>query len=216
MKGSRIKATALDLLFPRRCPFCRAVIPLGEDMCAPCAKALPRTVYRRFAVGGVRCCAPLPYEGAYAAAVKRFKFGKQSGYAHALARLTAQAAARSYDLQTVDMITCVPEYRKAHRRFRHAEVLARSCAEQTGIPYADVLEKHRKNLPQHTLRLTMRAENVRGVYRVIDAAHVRGKRILLIDDIITSGNTLGECARMLRKSGCREVLCAAVCTTLNY
>lgn len=213
MKRRRFGKRVLDWLFPPRCPFCRAVIPADTDVCEPCAKALPRMVYRRFAVGGVPCCAALPYADAYAAAVKRFKYGKKRGYAHALGRLISQALLQSYELQTIDCITCVPEYRQERGRFRHAELLARTCAELTGLPYAEVLEKHRKNVPQHTLRSGLRAGNVRGVYRVKDKALVQNKRILVIDDIITTGNTLGECARMLRQSGCREVLCATLCTT---
>lgn len=210
-----IKERMLDCLFPRRCPFCRTVLPVGKDFCAPCAKKLPQTVYRRFAVGGVPCCSPMPYTGVYAAAVKQYKYGKKRGDTRALAALIRQAAERVYDLQTVDVLTFVPEYRQENRRFNHAEELARACASLTGIPCVGLLEKYRRNLPQQSLSLSRRAENVRNVYRVRDEAAVRDKRILVIDDIITSGNTLGECARVLKKSGCREVLCATACTVLH-
>ena len=210
-----LRERALDCLFPGRCPFCRAVLPWGEDFCAPCAKKLPRMVYRRFAVGGVPCCSPLPYEGVYAAAVKRYKYGKKRGCTHALAVLMMRTAAKSYDLQTIDVLTFVPEYRQASKRFNHAEELARACASLTGIPCVGILEKYRKNKPQQSLSLSCRAENVRNVYRIKDGVAVSDKRILVIDDIITSGNTLGECARILKNSGCREVICATVCTVLH-
>lgn len=202
-----------SLLFPNRCPFCRAVIQIDEDFCKPCAKELPGAVYQRYAVGGFPCCAPLPYRDAYAAAVKRYKFGSKDSYTHALALLITRAAARTFDLDKIDAVTCVPNYQKK-RRFRHAERLARECAVLTGIPYADLLEKHRKTAPQHTLKRTLRFQNVRGAYRVPQPDAVRDKRVLLIDDIVTTGNTLGECARMLKKHGCREVVCAAVCATI--
>ena len=106
-------------------------------------------------------------------------------------------------------------YRKAlqRRRFNHAEALARECAAVMGLPYVETLEKYRQNAPQHTLRRSERSLNVKDVYRVIDPSLVKGKRILLIDDIITTGSTLGECARMLKTGGCRRVICAVACTT---
>lgn len=208
------KEKIVPVLYPNRCPFCRTVIPGGEDFCASCAEQLPQLTYRRYTIGGFPCCAPLLYRDAYAAAVKRYKFGAKDGYTHALALLTVRAVVRSYDLGQIDTITCVPMYCKDRRRFHHAERLARECAALTGIPYADLLEKHRQTPPQHSLKRSRRFENVRGAYRVPQPALVRDKRVLLVDDIITTGSTLGECSRMLHKYGAREVFCAAVCTTI--
>lgn len=202
------------LLYPNRCPFCGTVLPHDEDFCASCAARLPEVTYQRYAAGGFPCCAPLLYQGAYAAAIKRYKYGGKGGYTHALALLTVRAVVRSYDVGAIDCITCVPMHPKDRRRFRHAEQLARECAALTGLPYRDLLEKKRQTPPQHSLKRADRAKNVRGAYGVLQQEWVRNRRVLLIDDIITTGNTLGECARMLQKSGCRTVLCAAVCTTI--
>lgn len=208
------KNKLMPLLFPQRCPICRGIIAAAEDFCTPCADSLPQVVYRRFADGGFPCCSPLPYRDAYAAAIKRYKFGAKGSNTHALALLTARAVVRTYALRDIDCITCVPLYLKDRRRFRHAELLARECAALTGLPYVDLLEKHRKTAPQHTLKRSRRAENIRGAFRVLQPELTRDKRILIVDDIITSGCTLGECARMLKKSGCRAVVCAAVCTAI--
>lgn len=200
------------LVYPPRCPFCRRVIAEGTLFCAACTKQLPPMTYQRHAIGGYPCCSPLPYEGKYASAVKRFKFRRKIDYTRALATLIVQSCTRTYDWQRVDYITCVPMYGKS-RRFHHAEALAKECAALAGLPYAAVLEKVKNNKPQHTLKRRQRAENVRGVYRVPDKSLVQNKRVLVIDDILTTGNTLGECCRMLRKSGCREAICAVLCTT---
>ena len=75
----------------------------------------------------------------------------------------------------------------------------------------DALEKFKRNRPQHRTKGGGRKKNVHGVYRLI-RKDVAGKHVLLVDDIITTGFTLGECARMLAKGGCRRVTCAVVCT----
>ena len=216
MKPKNLLSPVLSLLFPPRCPFCRRVLPVGEMICEACSEKLPQVTYRKYTVGYYPCCAPLPYRDAYAAAVKRFKFSRKRTYAQPLGLLVIAAAKRAYhDLSRFDCVTCVPMHKTTmrRRRFNQAELLARECAALAGLPYRDTLIKLRQNVPQHTLKRDQRAENVRGVFAVSDPSLVRGKRVLLIDDIITTGNTLGECAHMLHDSGCREVCCAVVCAT---
>lgn len=215
MNRKAISSKILAAIFPTRCPFCHTVIAEGDCFCTPCAQKIPQITYQRMTSGGEPCCAPLPYRDAYAGAVRYFKFRKKLSYARPLAMLIAAAAARSYEMKAIDCVTCVPMYRKAlqRRRFNHAEALARECAAVMGLPYVETLEKYRQNAPQHTLRRSERSLNVKDVYRVIDPSLVKGKRILLIDDIITTGSTLGECARMLKTGGCRRVICAVACTT---
>lgn len=81
------------------------------------------------------------------------------------------------------------------------------------LPFEPVLEKYRSNAPQRTLNRSRRMKNVRGVFRIRKSHSVTGKRYLLIDDVITTGSTLGECARVLKTGGCSEVCCAVLCTT---
>ena len=78
--------------------------------------------------------------------------------------------------------------------------------------YFDTLVKIKKNTPQHSISASKRGDNVKGVYKIYDKELINDKTILLIDDIITTGNTLGECAKVLMKNGCKEVLCATFCS----
>ena len=80
------------------------------------------------------------------------------------------------------------------------------------VHYADLLEKHKQNKAQHTLKSSEREKNVRGVFRAINKNEIEGKSVLIIDDIITTGNTLGECCRILIKAGAKRVCCAALCS----
>ena len=203
-------------MFPTRCPYCTSVMSKDDPACKKCLPKLPEIVYNRFAIGGIPCVAPLPYLNEYADAVKRFKFGGKAGYAHAFAVTMAQTVRESYDVEKFDCISCVPMYRKAKKRrsYNQAELLARECAEILGLPFDDLLEKFKDTPPQHTMKRSERGKNVKGVFRVRDKSLVRGRNILLIDDIITTGNTLGECARMLKRGGCRDISCAVVCTAV--
>ena len=212
----KLKGLILAALFPQRCIFCRAVIPSGSDYCDQCAKMLPEIYYVKHAVGGARCCSPFLYKDGYAAAVKRMKYGGKKNYARPLALFAAGAAAREYDLSSFDFVTCVPMHKSSFkkRHFNQAEELAKEFCAFTGLIYLDTLEKYKQNKPQHSMHRSARASNVKGVFRVLDKQAVRGRKILLVDDIITTGNTLGECARLLKKAGCAEVSCVTVCSTI--
>ncbi len=211
----KLKDRILAVLFPQRCLFCRSIIPAGSDYCEACAKKLPEVVYHKYAVGGVQCCSPLLYKDEYAAAVKRMKYGGKKDYARPLALLAAGAAARLYDLSSFDLVTCVPMHRSSLRRrhFNQAEELAKEFCSFTELKYVNTLEKYKHNRPQHSMRRSERASNVKGVFRILEKSLVRGKKVLLVDDIITTGNTLGECARILKKAGCSDVSCVTVCCT---
>ena len=216
IKDKKLKNRIMSLLYPKRCMFCRAIIPLESDFCDYCAKRLPNTVYQKYAAGGVRCCSPLMYKGVYADAVKRMKFRGKKHYARPLAILAAGAAARVYDLSLFDFVTCVPMHKRSmrKRRFNQAEELAKELCAVSGLKFVNTLEKSMANKPQHTLKRSERAKNVKGVFRVPDKSLVAGKNILIVDDIITTGCTLGECAEVLKKAGCAQVCCVTVCSTV--
>ena len=78
---------------------------------------------------------------------------------------------------------------------------------------AETLDKIRYNKKQHTLKASERRENVKGVFKCRDPELVKDKNVLIIDDIITTGATLGECAKILKKAGCASVSCAVFCAS---
>lgn len=213
---NKLKENAKDILFPVRCPYCEAVILKTEYACESCKKKFPSPAIIKYAVGGYRCTSPFPYDGIFKKAVKKFKFGNRGGYAKQLAFPIAQSILESYPGVEFDLITCVPMHRKRliERGYNQAELLAKECAGIMNIPYFDTLEKFKENREQHSIKASERAKNVKGVYRTIDKELVRNKNILIIDDIITTGNTLGECSGMLIKSGCNSVKCAVLCSVI--
>ena len=215
MNRKKILTGLVSVFFPQRCACCGRVIVPSALFCPECLAALPKTVYERSAVGGFLCSAALLYEEPYSTALKRFKFHSKTGGLQGFAYLTVKAARERFAGKNFDAVTCVPMTRLAvfKRGYNQSEELARACAKLMALPFEPVLEKYRSNAPQRTLNRSQRAKNVRGVFRIGKSHSVTGKRYLLIDDVITTGSTLGECARVLKTGGCSDVCCAVLCTT---
>ena len=213
-KIKNFKTAVTDSIFPVRCPYCGKVIEHKDYACADCKKQFPERAIIRYAIGGCVCASALPYDGIFANGVKRFKFNNNAAYAKQLAIVLVMAILEIFQGEKFDLITCVPMHKDGlkERGYNQAELLARECAEIMQIPYVDTLEKFRKNRTQHSIKASERADNVRGVFRIIDKSIVKNKNILIIDDIITTGHTLGECTRILAKSGCSFVSCATLCS----
>lgn len=205
-------AWLLDLLFPPKCPFCGRVLDRA-GICGRCEAALPWTGEGetvRVLAGGLRCAAPLRYEGSVREGLLRFKFQGRSGAAEPLGELLAGCAAEAFSGE-FDLVAWVPVSRRRlrERGYDQAELLARSACRLWDTKPVRLLEKRRHNAAQSGLEgAERRRENVRDVYRALPEA--RGRRILLVDDICTTGATLCACARALEGAGAEAVLCCCV------
>lgn len=205
----------LDLLFPPRCPFCRAILKDSETLlCRTCGKELPWTqdASRGQSFRHVeKCFSPLYYEGDVRRSLLRYKFGGLSVYAPKYAALMLPCIEQSGS--PFDVITWVPLGRKRLRKrgYDQARLLAEALAKQLEIPCERLLLKCADNPPQSgTGSPEKRRKNVSGVYRVCDPALVKGRRILLVDDIVTTGATLSEASRVLKAAGARGIVAATV------
>jgi len=200
----------LELLFPRKCPFCQHILAEPEaPVCPDCQPHLPwltgKGDERRvdFTAG---CLSPLAYRDSVPEAVRRYKFGGVRAYAHPFSLLMAQCAA-DHALEA-DCVTWVPLSAKRLRRrgYDQAELLSRGVGERLGLPAQPLLQKIRDTQAQSDLETDgARRANALGAYVVLPGAGVEGRRILLVDDVVTSGATLSECARMLRQAGAEQV-----------
>ncbi len=208
----------VSLLFPQRCLSCGKPVEAGRSFCTRCRKwELTEPVLRRleaFLPGGraFLCVAALPYREEIRGALYRFKFRGKRGMAGAFAQLMEAAAGKEGLLQRDTVITFVPmdKKRKRQRGYNQSEELAKELGNRTDLPVQSFLERTElKNSTQHTLPAKERRRNVKGAYRA--AGDMKGKRILLVDDIVTTGATLRECAAVLYRAGAGEVsaLCAA-------
>lgn len=204
----------LDLIYPPKCVFCGALLKQTEsDLCGKCRHALPE-VEEPFKRGEFydECWSVYYYEEFVAESMKRYKFQGMQQYAAVYGRLLAMRLLRSR--VRFDVLTWVPssEERKRTRGYDQTFLLAQSVAEELGTACVKTLHKTVHNESQSRLKdAAARRANVLGVFEVCHEDAFRGKRVLLIDDVVTSGATLSECARVLLTAGAASVECATFC-----
>lgn len=227
--------TVLELLFPPRCQVCGT--PDGFPLCEGCARQLRRIVPPVCQVCGrplrgpealvftcVPCRRPGPiarlraygiYDGQLREAVHAFKFRKKAALATPLGHLLAEVVREDPVLSSADAIVPVPLHprREAERGFNQADELGQVVSRVTGLRLVRGLVRVRPTAPQFELDEAERRRNVRGAFAV--RAGVLGLRVLLVDDVVTTGSTLRECARALRRAGSPEVLAAVVAMTVR-
>ena len=205
---NKITDNLLGVFFPRKCPFCGKLT--GKTLlCDKCETTLPRCEKIRQGADFGRCTAPLYYEGQVRDAILAFKFKAKLGGLDAFGRLMAQTAAERYSGE-FDAITWVPVSKKRlkKRGFDQARYLTASMCVDWHVAPLETLRKMTDNPPQSGLEdAAARRANVLGVYKAVSPEQFAGKRLLLVDDICTTGATLGECARVLKAAGAAEVLC---------
>ena len=209
-------AGAMELLFPAKCPFCQRILEEPQaPLCPDCQPKLPWLTGRAgerkvdFTAG---CCSPLAYREQVPEAVRRYKFVGVRAYGKPFAQLMAQCV-RDHDLGPVDALTWAPlsQKRLRERGYDQARLLAEYVGKELSIPVCPTLVKTRHTAPQSELEgESARRANALNAYGLLPGAEVRGKRLLLVDDVVTSGATLSECARMLLLSGAESVWCVTL------
>ena len=206
----------LDLLFPPKCVFCGKVLDSGESgFCRRCQRELPWLTDGEAELTGEffsLCAAPLRYQDKVRDSIHRYKFKGRRGYHKVYGKLVAQCVHDHLDGR-YDLITWVPlsDRRKRERGYDQAFLLASAAALELGDVAVETLRKERNTDPQSGITEdAQRRANVLGAYTPVDPELVAGKRVLLIDDVVTTGFTLSECARTLRTMGAEDVVCAAL------
>lgn len=213
------------VFYPRRCALCGAVVAPGAEMCSRCktsAHRVPPPICPYCGCGKRDCvcekhrsrfsaafASPFYYTGVVRKGVRRLKFHAEPDVALVLGREMALCARREYADVRFDLVTFVPMTRreKRERRYNQSELLANAAAEELRLPCVPTLEKIYETNSQRSLDHRRRSGNVFGVFEATDPQAIRDKRILLCDDLRTTGATLTECAKMLRIRGAREVFC---------
>jgi ComF family protein len=222
---------AVSLLYPAVCTICGGSVRAGEYLCshcdgkavrivAPfcekcsepfegsitseftCANCAHRTIHFDAAVSAYRG------RGIVREIIHEFKYGRQIHLRHLVARWLQAALdderIRGYEF---DIIVPVPLHaaRQRERGFNQASLLAGLLSAQISIPSKPSLERIRYTTTQTALDRSERMENLHNAFRLRKNAYVRGLRVLLIDDVLTTGSTLSECARVLKRAGALSV-----------
>ena len=204
----------LRLIFPPKCVLCRRLLNRQEtDFCHSCRIHSPIAPVSHKKLPYLdRWTAVWYYEGDVRNSILRFKFRNARSYAQAYGRILAMTLTKE-ELTDFEILSWIPvsPLRRFFRGYDQCELLAQAVAKELNVCPQPLLKKVRHNRPQSNIHDdAARRANVLGVYRVIDENLVADRNILLLDDVITTGATAGECARMLRLAGAKSVNCAAV------
>ena len=236
-----IKNILINILSPPRCVFCMSPLSIKSTVCVchGCMETLPYNNGKRCRI----CAAPLDiqygdlychyckrhkrayaqnisryiYKDKAAGAIKHMKFGKgQLWIADTLGKLLAETIKEEYADILFDLALYVPISKKGlrERGFNKSQIIAEAVCKELGIEKPeDVLVKISETPKQSGLELAKRRKNVKGAFEVTDDNKIMDKTILLIDDVHTTGATVHECAKTLRKAGAAVVFCATVAST---
>jgi ComF family protein len=152
--------------------------------------------------------AAVQFTGLAREVIHRFKYGRNEWYEPFLAELLIEAAVPELRLEPVDLIVPIPLHARKQRGrgFNQAERLAAHLSAAINVPFdATLLQRVRDTNSQAGLDRDDRIENIRGAFQYSGAAPLKGQRVLLIDDVLTTGLTASACAKELRKNGAGEV-----------
>jgi ComF family protein len=228
-----IKEALLDTLFPRSCVFCdsarveaksflcsdciQTLREISHPFCSQCGLPIPGLALQSDGLCGRCLSAPPPYararygvyyEGPLREALIRFKYYAALNLGNTLSDVLTAAFHRHYDSSEFDMIIPVPVHRKRlfQRGFNQAVILATKLSSEAKVPlHRRSLIKVKDTLPQARLPKVQRVKNLRKSFGVLDPGNVREKRVLLVDDVATTGSTIAEATKTLLKAGASRV-----------
>lgn len=234
-----LKDDILDFVYPQYCSICKKHLKREEkDVCETCWDSLaslpaPFCPYCKsfFENGDTKCsfCNSLGrfaddhkilmvrslgrFDDYYRSLIHRFKYEKRIPVGKRLAQRLGESVNGDSNFLNSDLLIPVPLHKSRYRErgFNQSEILAEGISKVTGVSVLrNVLKRKKKTRDQTELSPQQREENVRGAFTVTQPEMIKGKRIILIDDVITTGATLNECARMLKQVGAEKTLAMTI------
>lgn len=226
----KIFKSLLSALFPKTCFCCGKIINENEFLCNYCYEMLEKSDLSKMCIKCGRkkkncvcvkavfcfdgCVSSFLNDGVAKRVMRKFKFGKKPEISEFFAQYMSLSVLNAYKDLKFDGICFVPMHKRKVRRrgFNQSEEIARNLSAILKIPVfsdAVICVKYRKS--QHKLNAEKRLKNVKGLYKGVK--NLSGKRILLVDDIKTTGATLNEIARQIINSGAASVHCVTALAT---
>lgn len=216
-KIKHILSSSTKVVYPDKCPFCNELIDNNQYACDNCKKDIPTHGELRGVHGGYRCVSTLVHSDKHRYALLQFKFNGKTQFAKQFAMIMYEEVKRSYPDMVFDVITYVPMHKVSElfRGYNQCELLAKHLSSLMNTPYKKLIEKKKYTRPQHKLRVKDRTTNLKGAFKVIDKNEIKGKTILIIDDIVTTGSTLAECTKTLEKAKPINIYCLTISRAQN-
>ncbi|HOA70271.1 MAG TPA: phosphoribosyltransferase family protein [Bacillota bacterium] len=220
---------------PAYCCLCGAPASAGVGICGHCLEVLAQEMAWVCKVCGIPLRPPLElcngcrlnmywfdvqrslgiYHGKLMSAIRRMKYGGERWLSRPLGRMLSRLAEPFSYVDLVVPVPLVGSTRRA-RGYNQAKDLAQEVSANICVPLADILEREEARGPQARLNRSDRLRNLRGTMRAAHGFDLDGARVLLVDDVATTGATLDEAARVLKSAGAARVCCVTLARTLQY
>lgn len=200
----------LNLFFPKVCGFC---LKINKDaLCFKCKMKAENMLKGEIEEINGKFFSYLiylfKYEGIIREKIINYKFNDMAYLRDTFVNFVIKNEKICGFLKKYDIIIPVPIHRKRMKKrgYNQSELIARNIARSTGLEFvADALTKVKNNIAQSTLNREDRQNNVRDVYGIKNIEKIKNKRVVLIDDIYTTGSTVNECSRILKNAGANKV-----------
>lgn len=201
----------LSLIYPNVCGFCGKINE--NSLCEKCKKRLSKKlIYKVQEVQDKyfeKHIYLAHYDGEFRDAILSYKFFDKPYMYKTFTKLILNNKNICSIMETYDIIVAVPIHkkRKGERGYNQSELIAKEIGKNFNkLKYVNILRKTKNNLRQSELKKEERVENVKNVYEIQNKQIIQGKRIILFDDIYTTGNTVYECAKILKQNGSKDIL----------
>ncbi len=227
----RIINLILDLIYPPTCISCHKILNTFSTeryLCSDCIKQ-----YNFFDISGCKICGRdtkeelcdicskfeishfnrnyslFKYDGEYKSFIFKLKYGLNKKYSYAMSLLMYKYIVKNNLFNNIDIITCVPMHKTKQRKrgFNQSELLAKQLSKYLNVPYKNTIVRNKNTVPQSKLNFNDRFKNLNTVFQPIDNVNIniKGKNVLIIDDIYTSGATIMKCSKVLKQLHANEI-----------
>lgn len=218
----------INVIYPPKCIFCQSLLEydITLHICSECYAKLPfakEMLLTASQEGGKNSCdgaiSVFQYTGVVKDSLIRFKFYNRPGYYRTYARLIALRLVKMVDIKQYDMVLSVPLHKQKEfsRGYNQAFLISRALCRELKLPEGSrLLKRFIHTDTQSLLDKEKRLQNVKGAFIVKAPENIKGKSLLLVDDILTTGSTLEECSRMLKEAGALRVTAVVVASGRKY
>ena len=220
----------VDLLFPRCCEACeKALVGSEQVICTECRTTLPRVdsgsmakaaLATKFAghseIKGVVSFLAFAKKSKVQNLLHALKYQSKPEVGVLLGKMMAQELTEKDGFPLADLIVSVPLHkkRKRERGYNQSDAFAEGLSEVTGIPWSGTaLARTRYTKSQTGKTKSERRENVEGIFETVETPQVQGRRVILVDDVLTTGATLESCVEALVRAGCGHILIMTIAAT---
>lgn len=232
----KFKNKSVEFIYPRRCISCESIFEFSEEefICFKCSEKFKNLKSKRCQKcgrvinrdGKCRICnekgniyfdkgfSVFIYKGEIRESVKRFKYSGLYRYGDVYGKIMRDFAKNNIEMK-YDYITGVPLHisKFISRGYNQSDILARFLGKAFGIESKSLLKRVKNTKPQNNMDRLNRRKNIKNAFKMKKNAEVKGKDILIVDDIFTTGATINECAKVLKRAGARKVDFFAICAT---